>query len=456
MVIEEILIVKHNDVSFGLPTTYIGQILRVPDITPLILAPNQVRGLCAVGGDIATAIDFNMLLNCEPCSGKEPQNRVITMNPPLNALCLLVSEVSVSISVEASQVEYLNDKKEIVMAIVHHNDELIQVIDLELALMGIHKQSVTPRAISDKNTLLSTQTQKVNTAERYLVFKMGGEEYALAIDNMREVLNANNSLTHIAGSNEEIRGMMSLRDELIVVADLRTFYHYTAQTSDKNRIMIVERHGKTLGLIIDEIVDIHEFCQSDIDDKGDRENQIEGIIQYKDRLISLIGMDLIDVIMQRNEEFIVANETIQGDEQSEPIVEVVIFKLAEEEYAFAIEEVAEIIDMTPITPVVNAPDMVDGVINIRGQIVTIGSLHKRLGIEHIQHPEQKIIICRAGGSRIGFFVNSVSDVMGVKESSIRHDETNEEIFSGILHLNDGERLVMMFEKDISKLVEVSV
>lgn len=451
MVIEEILIVKYNNVSFGLPTAYIGQILRVPDITPLVLAPSQVRGLCAVGGDIATAVDLNLLLNLPACSGLDAKNRVITLNAPFNSLCLLVEEVSVSITVDPEHVEYFDDKKEVMMAIVHHDGELIQVVDLEFALAMVKKEDVTLRHIGEKNTKILLNATKSDTTERYLVFKMGDEEYALAIDNMREILSMNHSLTTIAGSNEEIAGMMSLRQELIVIADLRTFYHYPKQNSDKNRIMIVERHGKTLGLIIDEIVDIHEFSRSQIDDKGERENQIEGIIQYEERLISLIGIEVIDLILSRNEEIIVKNEIVHNERQLDQMVEVVIFKLGDEEYAFGIEEVAEIIDKTPVTPVVNAPEVVDGVINIRGQIVTIGSLHKRLGIETSHKDDHKIIICYAGESRMGFFVNSVSDVMEISQSSIRFENGDDEIFSGVLHLNDGERLVM-FEPEVSKLI----
>ena len=453
MQIEEILIVRHGEVAFGVPTAFIGQILRVPDITPLTLSPAQVRGLCAVGGDIATVLDFNLLLGLPNCSGEDQKNRVITLASPLNALCLLVDEVSVSIAVEPSSVEYLNEKKDVIMAIVHYGDELIQVVDLEYALGCIQKVSTSSRSISDKSTIQTPHTLHDGERMRYLVFKMGTEEYTLLIDNLREIISANGSMTHIAGSNSEILGMMSLRNELIVVADLRLVYGYKSNTNDKNRIMIIERHGKTLGLMVDEIIDIYEFAQSDIDatHEGEKGNSIEGIIQYDNRLISLIGHEATDAIIARNDDIIVANTNRCTNENQTNITEVVIFTLGDEEYAFPIEEVAEIIDMTPITPIINAPAMVDGVINIRGQIVTIGSLHKRLGIPNFEPKDQKILICHAGQSRIGFFVNSVSDVLGVTQEQMRPDDNAGGIFSNVLHLEDGERLVLLFNPDVSKL-----
>jgi len=449
---EEVLIFRHGEITFGISTSFIGQILRVPDITPLALSPNEVRGLCALGGNIATVIDINLLLGLPSCDGHEPKNRVITLNEPWNALCLLVDEVGISITVDSEKIEYLETNKEVIAAIIHHENELIQVIDLEYAVKRVHKISVNPRLINDKNIGTVKHVVKANEDERYLVFKMGGALYALLIDSLREILNANVAITAIAGSNSEIQGMMSLRDELIVVADLRLYYHYQPDFGDKNRIMIVQREGKTLGLVIDEIVDIHEFSPSDIDASSDHNNQISGIIQTKDTLISLLGEELIASIMKRNEEILVSNTQMLASTSHEGSTEVVIFQLGNEEYAFEIDEVAEIIDMTPITPVADSHEMVDGIINIRGQIVTIGSLHRRLGIEPSLREDQKIIICHAQGARIGFFVNYVSDVMAISHEHMRKDEGEEGIFSNVLHLNDGKRLVMLFHPNVSKLI----
>lgn len=452
MFFEEVLIFRHGEIAFGIPTSFIGQILRVPDITPLALSPDEVRGLCALGGNIATAIDINLLLGFPSCLGSEPKNRVITLNAPWSALCLLVDEVSVSVTVDPKKIEYLETNKEIIAAILHHENELIQVIDLDYAMKRVQKVSVNPRNVSDK-TIALKHTMLSNEHERYLVFKMGGVHYALLIDNLREILNADVPITTIAGANPEIQGMMSLREELIVVADLRLYYHYQPILGDKNRIMIVQRQGRTLGLVIDEIVDIHEFSQSDIDISGDNSNQIAGVIQFEDHLISLIGEELIESIMSRNEEIIVNSEAILADTTQEASIEVVIFQLGSEEYAFEIEEVAEIIDMTPVTPVADSHEMIDGIINIRGQIVTIGSLHKRLGIEPSHREDQKIIICHAQGSRIGFFVNYVSDVMAIPHDFMRKDEEEDGIFSHILHLNEGKRLVMLFNPNVSQLLQ---
>lgn len=455
MHIEEILIIRHNEVSFGISTALIGQILRVPDITSLALSPYEVRGLCAVGGGIVTLLDFNLLLGLAPCSGLDQRNRVITLNNEMSTLALLVDQVTVSLTIDQQKIEYLDVSDEAIIAIVHHEDTLIQVVSLEYVIAAIRSVKVAAQAVSEKSSYDRESSIKVEDKSRYLVFKMGAEEYALPIDDLREILNADVTITAMAGSNDEILGMMSLREELVVIADLRRFYGFQPKPGDKNRIIIVQMHSKTLGLMIDEIVDIHEFSKADVDSLGtsNDDKRIAGVIHNGEKLISLISNSAIESLLERNNDIIVSNDVTAVSENAVEMVEVVIFKLGNEEYAFSIEEVAEIIDMTPVTPVANASEMVDGIINIRGQIVTIGSLHKRLGIKIPTHTDQKIIICHAPKGRIGFFVNTVSDVLSVDPEQMREEESGDGLFSNIIHLDEGKRLVLLFNRNISQLLE---
>lgn len=455
MHIEEILIIRHNEVSFGISTALIGQILRVPDITSLALSPYEVRGLCAVGGGIVTLLDFNLLLGLKPCNGSDQGNRVITLNDEMSALALLVDEVTVSLTIDQEKIEYLDVADEAIVAIVHYEDTLIQVVSLEYVIGAIRSVKVSAQAVSEKTSSDTETSTQAEDKSRYLVFKMGAEEYALPIDDLREILNADVTITAMAGSNDEIIGMMSLREELVVIADLRRFYGFEPKAGEKNRIMIVQMHNKTLGLMIDEIVDIHEFSKNDLDSLGTNndDKRLAGVIHNGSKLISLISKSAIESLLERNNDIIVSNDVIAVSENAVEMLEVVIFKLGNEEYAFSIEEVAEIIDMTPVTPVANAAEMVDGIINIRGQIVTIGSLHKRLGISIPTHGDQKIIICHAPKGRIGFFVNTVSDVLSIDPAQMRDEESDDGLFSQVIHLDEGKRLVLLFNRNISQLLE---
>ena len=132
-------------------------------------------------------------------------------------------------------------------------------------------------------------------------------------------------------------------------------------------------------------------------------------------------------------------------------MEVIVFRLASREYAFNVEYVDEIIDIVPSTKIAFTDDSVDGIINIRGQIVTIVSLFDKLNIEPVIREDSKIIICNINDTRIGFIVDSVSDILNIKHENIK--EEVDEYFDNILHLDNGNRLVLSM--DINKIVKRS-
>lgn len=446
MHIEEILIVCHDKVCFGISTALIGQILRVPELTPLSLSPYAVRGVCAVGGNIMTAVDMNTVLGLEAVDTASAKSRVLSLQSPYSSSALIVSEVLVSTIVDPDRIEYISDPVDPIVAIYHYEEELIQILDVKRIIETVHPQHVEEHPINEKNENDGSVPEKHSNRERYLLFKMGGEMYALEIENLREILGAHYSLTALAGANAEIAGMMSLRDELLVVADLRSYCGFEPSKSDKNRILIVNTKGKTIGLIIDEIVDIKEYGDTQVDRfaLSNQHERVSGVIHDPEYLVSLLGEQVIEEIVTRNDTIIITSDEAKETLKSSAAMEVVIFKLGEEEYALSIDEVAEIIDTTPVTPVAEAPGVVEGIINIRGQIVTIGSLHRWLGIRMSPDNEQKIIVCHTPKGRMGFFVDAVSDVMQVRFDEILDDVKEESIFSQVLHFDEGKRLVLLF------------
>ena len=448
--IEEILIVKGGSVSFGIPTHWIGQILRVPEITHLALSPREIHGMCAVGGNITTAIDMNLLLGMEEVDLSSLKSRILTLSGALGTSALVVSEVAASTVVDSENIEYLNDPEEPIVAIYHHGEELIQIVDVERLVRRIRPTRFEPRGISEKNGSPAAPPEQKNGGGRYLVFLMGGETYALEIDSLREILGTYHPITPLSGSEREIVGMMSLRDELILIADLRLCYGFEPCKSDKNRILVAQSGNRVIGLMIDEIIDIKDVPYARIErfDDPEGKKKIEGVIHDGDHLIALIGSETLETLIKKHDALIVTSDAAGEEAGNDMAFEAVVFRLGSEEYAIDIDRVAEIIDKTPVTPIADAPGMVEGMINIRGQIVMIGSLHRRMGIEQGVGSEQKIIICDTPRGRMGFFVDGVSDVVGIYPGEIRPEEDPRSLFSDILHLEGGKRLVLLL--DLSK------
>ncbi|HET9029314.1 MAG TPA: chemotaxis protein CheW [Candidatus Aquilonibacter sp.] len=111
------------------------------------------------------------------------------------------------------------------------------------------------------------------------------------------------------------------------------------------------------------------------------------------------------------------------------VVQVVSFKLATEEYGVDISQVQEIIRMVEITHVPRAPRFMEGVINLRGQLIPIIDLRTRFGMQKINATKStRIIVTEIGSKRVGIVVDSVSEVLNIP---IENVEDAPEMIAGV-------------------------
>jgi purine-binding chemotaxis protein CheW len=93
-------------------------------------------------------------------------------------------------------------------------------------------------------------------------------------------------------------------------------------------------------------------------------------------------------------------------------IQVVSFKLGSEEYGVDIAQVQEINRMVAITHVPRAPQFMEGVINLRGQLIPIIDLRTRFGMLRAEHTKNtRIVVTEIGSKRVGMVVDSVSEVL---------------------------------------------
>ena len=446
MQIEEILIIKNGSENYGISTEDINQISRVPSLMPLPLRPAGVRGLCSVSGNIVSMIDMNLLLDMPEVDLESEKSRLLSLNDKHSSNTILVSEVYNTVEVNKENIEYLDNKDDPIVAIYKYKDRLVQVLSLEVLFSKINKVNIEAKEV--KNGKVKAEVVKEEDTNRFLIFSMLNEKFALNIEYLREIILADLEFTEIAGSSKELLGLITLRDELIAVIDLRTYYGFRSEKNEKNRILIASHEGKKIGLLVDEIVDIKNFAVKDIEYMNDtfEDKKLAGVIHDTDSLISFFDSEVLEKLFTDNASYIDTESTVSYEQDAQEFaMEVIVFKLADKEYSFEVESVDEIIDIVDSTKIAYTDELVDGIINIRGQIVTIVSLFKKLNIETKINEDSKIIICNINDTRIGFIVDSVSDILNVKKDEIR--EQDDEMFSKVLHLDHGKRLVLSMVAD---------
>lgn len=101
-------------------------------------------------------------------------------------------------------------------------------------------------------------------------------------------------------------------------------------------------------------------------------------------------------------------------------IQLATFRVGEEEYAINIMRIKEIVRMKEITHVAKSPEFVEGVITLRGMIIPVIDMRKRLGLESVDPSrDTRIIIVTVENIIIGLIVDHVAEVIKVKSENIQ-------------------------------------
>lgn len=110
---------------------------------------------------------------------------------------------------------------------------------------------------------------------------------------------------------------------------------------------------------------------------------------------------------------------VQKDNVNDEVLQWVTFQLEEETYGINVMQVREVLRYTEIAPVPGAPDYVLGIINLRGNVVTVIDTRSRFGLMPGDVTDNtRIIVIEAETQVIGILVDSVAEVVYLKTSEI--------------------------------------
>lgn len=100
-------------------------------------------------------------------------------------------------------------------------------------------------------------------------------------------------------------------------------------------------------------------------------------------------------------------------------LQLVIFRLAKEEYGLPITKVQEINRLVPITKLPQTPSFMEGIINLRGRIIPVIDLRKRFQLAAAdQSEDNRIIIVEVNGQTVGIIVDAVTEVVRLSGANI--------------------------------------
>lgn len=108
-----------------------------------------------------------------------------------------------------------------------------------------------------------------------------------------------------------------------------------------------------------------------------------------------------------------------AEQKSDPLMQWVTFRLGDEKYGINVMQVQEVLRITEIAPVPGAPSYVLGIINLRGNVVTVIDTRSQFGLMSKEADDAtRIVIIESEEHVIGIQVDSVAEVVDLRASEI--------------------------------------
>jgi purine-binding chemotaxis protein CheW len=254
------------------------------------------------------------------------------------------------------------------------------------------------------------------------------------------------------------------------VAALLKFEEQIAENiQEDQRIIVVDSDGFVLGLVVDHVHEVLNVPKNlmepppRITSNGGME--LAGVAKLDDgaRLIMLLDVaslmkdqKLRDV---RNSSAHAIEERKTGeihktDSSTQEMAEVqlVTFLLGEEEYGIPISQIQEIDRLAKITKVPKAAEFIEGITNLRGEVIPVLDTRKRFGLEVKPSDDRtRIIIVDLGGIKTGLVVDSVREVLNLAKKDIAPPPEaigsgiDQQFISGIGKVDAGKRMIVLLD-----------
>jgi purine-binding chemotaxis protein CheW len=450
---KQALIFKLDGCEYAIDSQTLIKIDRKPELTPVSYAPESILGLCSTEGQIIPVFDTLHLLINQTMDIDKSEVRSLILTHDDKLISLMVEEVIGNIDVDELSIEYIDNSRDGVVGFMKYNESVVQILSLDFLINSISIVSLE-RKEKKQNSSKKSEVKKSKHlhANQYLVFNMQDEKFAILIDKVREIIISSRQMISIANSPDEVLGLITLREDVIPVIDLRIHFSKEALESEKNRILIVHTNGSLVGLLVDsieDIVDIYDTQMEELSAKF-RDEKVSAIAKQDSNLTTVLSNNHLLTLAQQVQSY------MQNDNNSESTLakrdyenydEVVIFKLQEEEFAIDIDDILEIVRYEGFTDIPISKEYILGMINLRGEIIPVVSLMTKLGLKESRFDEGNILISRVNGSKVGFFVESVSDIVNIPLNIIKENSDNKNIFSHTILLDNGERMILKMAID---------
>jgi purine-binding chemotaxis protein CheW len=465
---------RANGQLYALSADKVAEVIRLPEVARVPQAPKGLLGLANLRGDILPVASLRGLLGVDEAAASATSDRAIVLEGAA-PVALAVDGVDALVTIDAGKIE--TRQAELAMKpgerlegafAADGKNAVAKILDIAALIGAAFAQTEKTRVHRSLEHLAADEKAVASAVggQRLVTFEVSGQEYAFDLGVVQEVLNAPEAIAALPATEDLVLGVMPFRDTLLPLLSLRGLLGFTtgADRSGREKVVVARVGGALVGLLADRMrtifsadTDLIEKIPPVLSARTGGESKISAIYRGDNgrRLVSLLSPEQLfrEDVMQRlkanggaaREEDRPAAES-RGEER-----QFVVFQLGDDEFGLPIEAVNEVARVPDqITRLPKTPKFLEGVVNIRGDVVPVVDQRRRFDMPALKETNsRRLIVVKTERHRAGLIVDSVSEVLRCFADDIAPapNLTNETVrlVHGVINLEATGRIVLLLD-----------
>lgn len=477
------------DEMFAVPLSTVQEIIRMPEIVHVPLSPGALEGLANLRGTVLPIIRLRQIFGMENVDYND-STRVVVLDQG-RPVGLVVDRMANVVTVEGSRIEPVGSIQgtvdtDLMTGMIKDRDGKSMVMILDAAKVVSREFQAVGTALDrtlggdagiphpdhgDRN-----ETGESNDESQLVSFEVAGQEYALPIEDVQEIVQIPDQITAVPNAPSHVLGVVTLRNRLLPLVSLRAMFGLPPQdVTDTSKIVVVSLGASmSVGVMMDSVKEVLRVGRSVIDPmpalltRSGTLGEVQAICRLQEgkRLVSILSAEKMfnegemRSVMNgaAGEKAEMADEGTRRGGVTDDEEQFVVFRLMNEEYGVPIESVHEIVRVPEeLTRVPKTPDFIEGVVNLRGVVLPVVDQRRRFGLPPLERNDrQRIMVYTIRGVRTGFIVDSVLEVMRIPASVIGPSpslsEEQQRLIRRVANIEKQKRMVLLL--DVDQLLDV--
>jgi len=460
---------------YALRSDDVSEVIRVPTVARVPQGPAALLGVANLRGSVLPVASLRKMLGKDVASAiVSARAIVLDIGAPV---AIVVDSVETLETVSAEHIETRqkelsaegSEKLTGAFSIGTTDKHVAKILDvkalLESAFSNRSKTQRQERRVAG-GISADSDTTNARKTEILVTFEVAGQEFALPLDVVQEILPAPASVTAVARAEAVVLGITSVRDTLMPLLSLRGLLGFTTghAADDREKVVVIKVGGTRVGLLADRAraivtadLDLVEPIPPVLAARTGGESRIRSVYRGEAgrRLISILSPEHLfrEDVMQR----LAASQPTQHSQDEKAATTAaeelifLVFRLGDSEFGLPIDTVVEVAQVPPqITRVPKTPKFLEGVVNLRGDVLPVVDQRRRFDMPKLENTEgRRLVVVKTDRHRAGLIVDSVSDVLRTRSESIEPppDLTDQisRLVRGVINLEKTNRIVLLLD-----------